>query len=182
MLFIARKEKDETSALRLFDLLIPALLIGMFFGNIGAFLDGINYGSPTNLPWSVVFRSATVKYISPIHPTQLYGALYCLGTGLFLLSVLKKLHGRLVGFVTELSIFIFSFFKFFEEFFRGDEALKIGSLRIAQIIAFIGMCVGLFLLYRRYTNANATGGIIKQTKPDSEAAPERTTSLQNQGI
>lgn len=155
----AQSAQRTYSELKLFDLLIPSIFIGMFLGNIGAFLDGVNYGTPTDLPWGMTFRSANVKYISAIHPTQLYSALYSLGIGLGLLAILRRMRAAgipMPGLLTELGLFSFSVFKFLEEFLRGDETLKIFSLRVPQLMAFFGIVAGGYLLYLRYTNR--TGG------------------------
>lgn len=195
MKYKAEQAERANSALKLFDMLIPAILIGMFFGNIGAFLDGINYGTPTNLPWGMTFRSANVKYISAIHPTQLYSAVYALCIGLGLLAVLRRMRAAgisMPGFIAELGLFAFSMLKFLEEFLRGDETLKIFSLRVPQLMAFLGIAAGGYFLYLRYTNR--TGGdpqhVFKNTvtriisrfsrrKLDSQEMAEARRILQN---
>ena len=116
--------KADESPLRLLDVMTPSILLGMVLGNLGAFLDGINYGSTTNLPWGMVFHSANVKYIAPIHPTQLYAALYTLILAWVTIQILKRNRGRLQGFIFEIGIFGFSVLKFFEEFFRETKHLK----------------------------------------------------------
>lgn len=148
VLYFSNKEKD--SPMRLFDIMIPSLFVGMFFGNIGAFLEGINYGTPTGLPWGLTFRSANVKYISEIHPTQLYAALYVglIAVGLFLL--LNRLRDREEGLITELGVFAFGVFKFLEEFMRGDDTIKIFSVRLPQILAAAGIIIFGYMLYKRY--------------------------------
>lgn len=189
-------KKYNESPLRLFDIVSPGLLIGIFFGNIGAFFDGINFGIPTNLPWGVTFLSANVKYISPVHPTQLYGAVYSLALGLFLIYLAKKIRGELPGFISEIGIFVFSFAKFLEEFIRGDDSIIIIGVRLPQIIAFCGILYGGYLIYLRYTNKNGKdpGGILKKTisdilnriksfqKQNREIALEVPSSLQNQPL
>lgn len=154
VLYLAKRYSE--SPLRLLDAIMPAILIGMAFGNIGALLEGINYGTPTNLPWGVTFRSANVKYVSPIHPTQIYSALYALALAGFSYALFTKLRGRLAGFATEATVFLFGLFKFFEEFLRGDETAKILDVRLPQILAFFGMAAAAYLIFRRYTNK--TGG------------------------
>jgi phosphatidylglycerol:prolipoprotein diacylglycerol transferase len=194
-IFYLAKKRNE-SPMKLLDIVIPSIFIGMFFGNIGAFLDGINYGTPTNLPWGLTFRSANVKYISAIHPTQLYGALYVLMIGIGLANILKRMRAAgitLPGFIAELGLFFFSLFKFFEEFFRGDETMKIFSLRIPHIAAFLGIIAGGYLLYLRYTNKTGgdPGRVLKNTvrflgrylpkrKPSSGEIREEHRVLQNQ--
>lgn len=187
--YLGRKRNE--SVLKLFDILTPSLMIGVFFGCIGAFLDGINYGTPTELPWGMTFRSANVKYISSIHPTQLYGAIYSLllGAGLFVLF--KKLRGALPGFVAELGVFSFGLLKFLEEFLRGDETIKIFSVRTPQIAAALAVAAASYAIYLRYTNKNggdpdrllkrfASRIFKKPQKQDPSENAAKAISLQNQ--
>ncbi|MBI5413035.1 prolipoprotein diacylglyceryl transferase [Candidatus Peregrinibacteria bacterium] len=184
--------KRSESVLKLFDLLTPAVMIGLFFGCIGTFLDGINYGTPTDLPWGMTFRSANVKYISPIHPTQLYGAFYSLLLGFGLFVLFKKLRSALPGFVTEVGVFSFGLLKFFEEFLRGDETIKIFSMRAPQIAAALAVIAASYAIYLRYTNKNggdpdrrlkyfvANKILKKLRKPDSSENAAKMIPLQNQ--
>lgn len=153
-----RGEENGNSVIRIFDAAVPAVLLGMTFGNIGAFLDGISYGTPSSLPWAIAFRSANVKYIAPIHPTQLYSALYTLALGLALYFLIKKLRSLganvLPGLVTEAGVFLFSTLKFFEEFFRGDDTVEFFGVRLPQLLAFTAAAGALYLLSRRYSNKN----------------------------
>jgi phosphatidylglycerol:prolipoprotein diacylglycerol transferase len=192
LLYISIKNKEPAdSRIKFWDIMMPSILVGMVFGNLGAFLEGINYGIPTNLPWGMVFKSPNVKYITEIHPTQLYGALYAALIAFCLVVVLKKLHGRLPGFATELTIFMFSFFRFFEEFLRGDDTIKIFGIRLPQILALGGIVLGLYLIRRRYQNK--IGGdpehvlkivlyqvVQKFRKQNSSGSTLETTRLQNQ--
>ncbi len=167
--YLLRRYEDRVI---FFDTMAPALLYGMAVGHIGALLDGINYGIPTSLPWGIRFETARVKYVTEIHPTQLYAFLYCIIIGTLLIVLFKKIGKRLPGLVTEVGITLFGFAKFLEEFFRGDEAIKIFSIRVPQIIAFIAFLVGSWLMYRRYKNTvggdptflikNFIGSLIKK--------------------
>ncbi|MBI2453591.1 prolipoprotein diacylglyceryl transferase, partial [Candidatus Peregrinibacteria bacterium] len=147
ILYFARKGNE--SPLRIFDVLVPGLLIGMIFGDVGAFLDGKNYGTPSGLPWAVSFRNPNVKFITPVHPTQLYAAAYTALLALGLVSLAPRIRGRIPGFIAELGLGGFSVLKFLEEFFRGDETTKIFSLRLPQIIAFAGIIFALYRLHLR---------------------------------
>lgn len=140
----------------LLDIVAPALLIGMVLGDIGALLDGINYGSPTGLPWGITFQNANVKYISPVHPTQIYSAIYTLAIAIMLIKLLRILKGRLPGFTAELALFSYSLARFFEEFMRGDETIKLWLVRTAHLASLAGIIIAGFLIYRRY--ANSAGG------------------------
>jgi len=64
------------------DLLGAVSTIGLLLGRLANFINGELYGSPTNLPWGVVFPTAPDAL--PRHPSQLYEALLE-GAVLFLL-------------------------------------------------------------------------------------------------
>ena len=55
-----------------YDALVVPLLIGLAIINIGQFMGGFAYGSPTELPWGISYELDNVKYTVPIHPTQIY--------------------------------------------------------------------------------------------------------------
>lgn len=182
-------EKSGESALKLFDIMIPSILTGMIFGNIGTFLDGVNYGIPTNLPWGITFRSANVKYISDIHPTQLYASIYSAILVFCLLSLIKRNRGRLEGFVTEIGVALFSFLKFIEEFLRGDETIKIFGIRTPQLLALAAFVISAYLIYIRYINKNGgdPDGILKKFvskfwKSNRSESAAKITSFQNPAI
>src|SRR5687768_546020 len=55
------------------DAAAPGIALGYTIGRIGCFLNGCCYGTPTDLPWGVVFPHAEVPVAC--HPTQLYATL-----------------------------------------------------------------------------------------------------------
>ncbi|PJC36493.1 hypothetical protein CO046_05440 [Candidatus Peregrinibacteria bacterium CG_4_9_14_0_2_um_filter_53_11] len=143
--------------LSLADHLAPPLMLAISITSFGAFLDGANYGVPTELPWGVAFRSANVKYISEIHPTQLYGLVYSGALALLGFWLLKKLRGKsMLGLISELTLTGYGLLRFLEEFVRGDDLLTIGEVRLSQILAATAFVGGCLLLYRRYKNKNMT--------------------------
>lgn len=145
--------KEKENFFEWLDVFIPALFGGMFFGNIGLLLDGRNYGNETNLPWGVVIESS--RFAVPIHPTQLYAALYCLLITLLLLQFAKTKTARVPGNTAFLGISIYSLFKFLEEFLRGDESNYILGLREVQfycIFVFIFSTIILYLQLKKNTS------------------------------
>lgn len=120
------------------DITVIALLVGFIFGHIGAFLDGINHGRETNLPWGILIQSPSVKYAVPIHPTQLYALIYTAGILIFLKKASKIWIVKKDGLTAKTGITFYAFFRFVEEFFRGDDTLMLFSiLRLSQIIALL---------------------------------------------
>ncbi|MBN1319337.1 MAG: prolipoprotein diacylglyceryl transferase [Thermoleophilia bacterium] len=49
-----------------------ALPVGYAVGRIGCFLNGDDYGTPTDLPWGMAFPEGSPPTMVEVHPTQLY--------------------------------------------------------------------------------------------------------------
>jgi len=144
--YYCKREKEHFK--RWLDIIVISLLAGLFFGKIGAFLDGTGYGRETSLPWGVIFESWVVKYAVPIHPTQLYAAIYILIIVLVLLFLyLKKKF--IPGFIAYLGILLYSTFSFLEGFIRGDDAFTLIGIREDQMISIFLIIASTFL-YLRY--------------------------------
>lgn len=131
------------------DIVVVSSLFGASLINIGAFLDGRNYGLPTTLPWGVIVE--TSQYAIPIHPVQIYAALYCGLIGLLLFQLFNTNFLKKSGVIALTGAISYCFFRFFEEFLRGDEAnLLFDTIRESQIYAFLGLSLGGFLMYRYF--------------------------------
>ncbi|MDP2642274.1 MAG: prolipoprotein diacylglyceryl transferase [Candidatus Peregrinibacteria bacterium] len=163
--FIICKKNDQ-DFFKWLDTLIPASLIAIAFGNIGTFFDGSNYGHETSMPWGVNFESPSIKYTVPIHPTQIYAFIYTslIAAGLILTNRIEKISKlERTGFIGLLGITAYNFFRFLEEFLRGDDAIMILGIRLPQLIAIlIAISSGIFL-YLRY-NSTITKKIINKFK------------------
>ncbi|MGA8573107.1 MAG: prolipoprotein diacylglyceryl transferase [Desulfobaccales bacterium] len=73
------------------DALALGLPVGQFLGRLGCFSAGCCYGSPSSLPWAVLFTNpATLCPLRvPVHPAQLYEAFLDLGVVFAALSFWK---------------------------------------------------------------------------------------------
>jgi prolipoprotein diacylglyceryltransferase len=147
LFLLARRAKEDFLAWA--DIVTVSSLFGGVFINIGAFLDGRNYGTPTDLPWGVIIE--TSQYAIPIHPVQIYAAIYCGLIALILFQLFNSNFFKKSGIIALTAVTSYSFFRFFEEFLRGDETnLLFGIIREAQIYAFLGLSIGGYLLYRYF--------------------------------
>lgn len=70
LLVFARRQ--AVPFLRLADLVVPAIPIGLFFGRLANFVNAELYGRPSQVPWAMVFP--TDPQALPRHPSQLYEA------------------------------------------------------------------------------------------------------------
>lgn len=149
LFLLAKREHEDFLAWN--DIFMVSILFGMAFTNIGAFLDGRNYGTPTDLPWGVIMEPS--QYAIPIHPVQIYAAIYSLLIGLILFHLFQHRMFKKPGIISLLGLTMYSFMRFLEEFMRGDETnLIFDIIREAQIWSFLGLSFGGYLLYRFFRN------------------------------
>ncbi len=118
------------------DAAVPALALGQTLGRIGNFLNGDAYGTPTTLPWGIVFpldSPAGMAYPGqPLHPAMLYEAL---GNFLVFLALWRLLRRPArPGFLAALYFVLYGIVRFPCEFVRGD-ALWLGPFRAAQVVS-----------------------------------------------
>ena len=137
---------------QVFDIFAPSVAIGHAFGRIGCFLAGCCHGTPSSLPWAVTFtdpRSLAPQGI-PLHPTQLYSSL-----GLFAIFALLIWLRKRKAFQGEIFwsyALMYSVFRFFIEFLRGDPRGSClgGLLSTTQAIGiFVAGISVVMLLYLR---------------------------------
>ncbi len=134
-----------------YDALIVPLLIGMAIINIGQFLGGFSYGSPTNLPWGTHYELDNVMYTVAIHPTQIYTLI----TIILILWSKKKIQNKSHFFKREGNASIYLTFMsslafFLLEFLRGDDTITILNIRLDAYMFFLLSVVSAYALYHRY--------------------------------
>lgn len=134
------------------DVFTVSIMSGLVFGNIGAFFDGRNYGRETTLPWGVLIESS--RYAVPIHPVQIYAAIYIALLTITLLWLFKEKTGKTPGSTALIGVIGYSFLRFLEEFLRGDESNYFLGLREAQIYCLLALVGGSILFYKKMKSDN----------------------------
>jgi phosphatidylglycerol:prolipoprotein diacylglycerol transferase len=132
------------------DIFAPTIAFGIFLTRIGCFLNGCCYGTPTDLPWGMVFPSGSIPDAEypgeAIHPTQLYNSAFGLALFGFLFYFNKK--KKFDGAVFALFLMAESVFRFAIEFIRTYEPemyLGNSSITYNQLIAVALFGFGLIL-------------------------------------
>ncbi len=129
----------------LLDIAAPAIPLAQAIARIGCFINGDNYGVPTNppLPWSVVWVNPgtmvpdhTVAY----QPAQLYELVWDLIVFGVVWRLRDRVHGDGMLFLIYASLY--SFGRFFISFVREDN-IYFANLRQAQIIALAVMALAI---------------------------------------
>ncbi|ALM09949.1 MAG TPA: hypothetical protein DEB30_02795 [Candidatus Peribacter riflensis] len=131
VLFWATRNHRATF-LQWLDVLLPATMLGSTFSWLGLFFAGHSYGKPTDVFWGVTYESISVRYAVPIHPVQLYYAIFSLFLT-FLLLVLRK-YGKRAGTETLIGIICASIGTFILEYFRGDFTIPVFATTLDFVI------------------------------------------------
>lgn len=131
--------------------LAPCIPAGHWLGRIGCFFGGCCYGSPTGSTYGVVFPEGSLPYEAygptPLHPTQLYEAIF-----LILLFLVLFFWGKRAAF--PLYLMLYGVGRFIVECFRADDRGTIFSLPLspAQLISILLILLGEILLVIRLAN------------------------------
>ncbi len=130
------------------DLVAPAIILAQIIGRVGCTINGCCYGTPTSLPWGIIYTHS--DSLAPLgiatHPTTVYEILYLL----IIFGVVLKLRGRLKPdgslFLAYLSLY--SFWRLGIDFIRDGTPFLLG-LHQAQVIAIITLAITIPLLALR---------------------------------
>lgn len=135
----------------LLDLLAPSLLLGQAIGRFGNYFNQEGFGPPTSLPWGIYIDPARRPYswqnFEKFHPTFFYEALWDFFGFLIIVSLEKKLIKKPFS-LTAFYLIIYGLGRFLIEFFRFDTASIMG-IKVAQMISFLMIFIGLIALTRR---------------------------------
>ncbi len=142
--------KNGVHFLQVTDAVAIAGTPGLFFGRVGNFINGELWGSPSEVPWAVIFPSGGPY---PRHPSQLYEGILE-GIVLFIILSLMRKHMKQYGILTWVFVFGYGVFRFIVEFYRvPDSQLGYffgGSVTMGQILCLIMIAVSfLFLAYAK---------------------------------
>ncbi len=121
----------------------PALAIGHLIGRIGCFLVGDDYGRPSSLPWAVAFPLGLPPVFEPVHPTQLYEAVWL--AGLAWLLIRWRRTGVVDAEVIGRYLVASAGFRFVLEFIRMNARVALG-MTMAQWISAGVVLTGLAIL------------------------------------
>ena len=137
------------------DLVTPSVLLAQAVGRVGCTINGCCYGTPTSLPWGVVYTHPesygyTASLVLPegmgLHPTQLYDIAFLL----IVFGVLFRLRGRFQpdGSLFLIYLSLYSMWRLGISFLRGGTDFLFG-LHQAQVIGIIVLLIAIPLLALR---------------------------------
>jgi len=160
------------------DALAPSVALGTAFGRVGCYLNGCCYGRPTSMPWGVVYPPDTFPSLefgaAPLHPAQLYNALF--GLALFAALWLTRKRFTTPGVLFWTFVVAFTLGRIVLDSWRSYEPgalmLAIGSFEIteSQVLSGAMALFGVLMIARRRRAASPTVlAPLPETSPPSGA-------------
>lgn len=141
-------------AMKIADLVVPAVGLGIFVTRIGCFLNGCCYGVPTNAPWAMIFPSDSPAGFSfpnqAIHPAQLYSSFY--GLVIFGLILFMERYKKFDGFLLYLFFILYGIARFIVDIFRYYENSMVlfsvadVAISVNQLISILMVLLGIGLI------------------------------------
>lgn len=151
-------KKRNIPTLKMLDILVPSLALGMAIGRVGCLLNGCCFGIPTNIAWGIEFPvSCLAGSVYPgehLHPTQVYESLY--GLAIMGVLLLRSPHRRFTGELFYLFLVLYGIARFFNETIRHYQSsmvpFQIGStdITVSMLATLFMILIGLMLLIRGY--------------------------------
>ena len=145
-------------AWKIFDIYAVLLPFALGLARIGCLLAGCCYGSPTTLPWGVTYPvGARPPAGIPLHPTQIYEAIYCafLGVAIAWIRANRRFDGQ--AFIS--FFLLYPPLRIANEWLRGDtvRGYAMGGLTNAQAISLLLMAAGAGMWILKGTGRRAPG-------------------------
>ncbi len=144
------------------DAIAPSLALCSSIVSIGCLEAGCDYGTPTHLPWAVVFTSPAAMPGTPLgvplHPTQIYTSLIEFVLFVLLLWLLYRPHND--GEILGAWLFLGGLSNFALTFVRGDGGPWLsGLVSLTQLVAAaMVLAGGLLWLHRPNAMQVSHGG------------------------
>ena len=173
-------KKRNIPVLKIFDILVPCVLIGQVIGRWGNFINIEAYGAETTLPWrmGILYYSSSISGSGEaillsehyVHPTFLYESIWNCIALILVLTLLfpkKKFDGEIFCFY----LIWYGFGRMMIEGLRTD-SLMLGNLRVSQGVGFLSVVIGVLLLVRFVKRYKAGGGKEPDYQPVYEGAAE----------
>lgn len=103
------------------DTFAAPVAIAVAIGRFACFQGGCCYGTPTNLPWGIIFPTATDSPELPRHPTQLYEAAFHAAAAITLIALRRRDIWR--GQLLKAYLLAYCVYRFVSEFWRPEPRL-----------------------------------------------------------
>ncbi|MBQ2724397.1 MAG: prolipoprotein diacylglyceryl transferase [Clostridia bacterium] len=166
----SKLKKGKVPFIKLFDILVPCVLIGQVIGRWGNFINVEAYGSETTLPWRMGIHYAFSEASAEIglwsvekfvHPTFLYESLWNLIGLCIIIAIYKK--KKFDGQIFCCYLIWYGFGRMLIEGLRTD-SLMIGALRVSQCVGAASVILGITLMVLMLKRTKAKAAEIESAE------------------
>ena len=167
-----------------------AAMLGLTIGRIGDVINGEHHGSPTNLPWGVVYVNQFTlgQPGRVVHPEVAYEMVLCL----LILAAILPFHQRLKrrlpdGVLGLVYLGVYAAGRFFLSYYRLDTQIIYGlrQAQLASLLMVVTAVIAIPVLFRlasaRVAPALATAGHVESTREPVHETPEPTSVRRSRG-
>lgn len=145
LVYLFMKE-ERPNILKILNIIVPGILLAHGFGRLGCFSVGCCYGEETTSIFGILFPEGTNPYAdgirTPIHPTQLYEALF-----LFLMFFILKYYKAIKNYRFSIYLISYGIFRFLIEIFlRGDNRGTLFGVAPSAILSIVMLLSGITIL------------------------------------
>lgn len=152
--FYCKKHKENV--LKILDIIVPGVIIAQAIGRWGNFFNMEAYGSATTykclkdlfIP-EFIIRGMKINNVYH-YPTFYFESLWCF-VGFIIILFIKRKKNLKIGTITGFYFIWYSIGRFFIESLRTDSLMFL-NLKVAQIVSFIGIILGLILILKKRDN------------------------------
>ncbi|MCA9190517.1 MAG: prolipoprotein diacylglyceryl transferase [Planctomycetales bacterium] len=128
--------------------------VAVAIGRLGCFQAGCCYGTPTSLPWGVVFPTAVDNPFVTRHPTQIYESIFHGLAAVALLWLTRQ--GLFRGQLIKLYLLCYLSYRFVTEFIRPESQLLFGLTGYQwAALALFPVFIGLWIRDRANTSCQS---------------------------
>lgn len=149
-------KKQQIPMGSVFDIIVTAAPLGLFFGRMGNFIGQELWGRETDLPWGMLFPKDSLQLVR--HPSQLYEA-FLEGILLFAIMLWFTRKPRPQWSAAALFVMLYGLFRFIVEFFREPDAHigfdLLGVFSRGQLLSLPMVLVGLGIFIWAYKTQQA---------------------------
>lgn len=152
-LYIFVRRHKSYDYLWLTDRMVIVAALGGAFIRFGNFMNSEIVGTPSDVPWAVIFKQNTEFPMVPRHPAQLYESISCFV--LFVILIILYNHWKTKtprGSLTGLFFVWVFFLRFFYEFIKENQKdfESNYSLKMGQILSIPVVIFGIVILVRAF--------------------------------
>lgn len=139
------RTREWNERLRIADIVVVPVAIGLAFGRLGNFLNQELYGTVTSVPWGMVFPGAEGLR----HPVQLYAVVKDLAIAAICFLYLRRTISSFVpGRALALFLLLYGVLRFLVEFVRDQTGVAMwGPLSEGQMLTVPIVLAGVALWY-----------------------------------